>query len=283
MSRGTVGVVGLGLMGGSLARDLSAAGWRVQGDDRDPGTVRAAVDSGVVAGAIDPAAVDGVVLAVPGRAIPGRLRRLAAELPERAVVTDVGSTKRSVVDTAVAAGLGPRFVGGHPMAGDHRNGWEASRTGLFEGATVWCCDTPETTAGTRSRVEALWRSVGGLPRSIDPVAHDRLMARVSHGPQVVASALAGALAEAGVSPEALGPGGRDMTRLAGSDPAVWTDILSDNRDQAEAALEAVMGALTRFRRALRTGDDAALASLLAAARTWRRQDPGPEPGAGRRF
>ncbi len=282
MSAVTVGVVGLGLMGGSLGRDLVAAGWRVQGEDRDPDTARRARKAGI--GPLEPDAVDTVVLAVPVRSIPDRLRRLAAELPASVVVTDVGSTKRSVLEAAEAVGLGPRFVGSHPVAGDHRSGWPAARRGLFEGATVWCCDTPETTAFTRARVDALWRAVGAVPRSIDPVEHDRLMARASHAPQVVASALAVALARAGVALDRLGPGGHDMTRLAESDPGLWTDILADNHDQAGAALDAVIEALTRFRRALRESDHATLASLLTAARAWKRGEPGAETdGAGSRF
>ena len=267
---GVVGVVGLGLIGGSLARDLAAAGYRVLGTDGDADTERRARDAGIVSGPLEPDRVDLVVLAVPVRAIPGWIRKLAPSLPERAVVTDAGSTKRSVIEAAEAAGLGPRFLGSHPVAGDHRSGWDAARTGLFTGATVWCCATRDTAPETRERIESLWRAVGAEPRPIEAPEHDRLLARASHLPQVAASALGLALGRDAVAPGQLGPGGRDTTRLAGSDPDVWTDILADNHDEVEAALDGLISVLSRFRRAVRDTDDATLRSLLAAGRAWTR-------------
>ena len=265
-----VGVVGLGLIGGSLARDLAAAGYHVLGTDHDPTTEQRARDEGVVAGPFDPTLVDAVVLAVPVRALPAWIRKLAGSLPDHAVVTDAGSTKRSVIEAAEAAGVGPRFLGAHPVAGDHRSGWDAGRTGLFAGATVWTCATRETAPETRERIESLWRAVGAEPRAIDAAEHDRLLARTSHLPQAVASALGLALAREGIAAGQLGPGGRDTTRLAASDPDVWTDILADNHGEVEAALEQLIGVLTRFRRAVREADDATVRSLLAAGRAWSR-------------
>lgn len=275
----TVGIVGLGLIGGSLARDLAAAGWRVEGADRDPETERRARESGVVADAIDPGAVDVIVLAVPVRAIPTWIRTLAPDLGPDTVVTDVGSTKRSVVEAAEAAGLGPRFVGSHPMAGDHRSGWTAARAGLFGGAAVWTCPTGDTDPDALSSVAALWREVGAEPQVMDATDHDRLLGRSSHLPQLVASALASALARDGVTASDLGPGGRDMTRLAGSDPAMWADILADNHDEVDAALAQLMAVLTRFRRAVGDRDDATLRSLLDAANAWARGEADPETAA----
>lgn len=278
---GTVGIVGLGLMGGSLARDLAAAGWRVQGTDRDGGTERRAREARVIAGPIEPARLDALVLAVPVRAAPGWLRRLAPELTPETVVTDVGSTKRSVIEAAEAAGLGARFAGSHPLAGDHRSGWDAARRGLFTDATVWICPTESTTAATLDRIRALWRAAGGRPRRATADAHDRLLARSSHLPQVVATALAAALARDGVDRSLLGPGGRDMTRLAGSDPAMWADILTDNSDQVLPALSAVIDELTRFRHAIQGLDDATLRSLIAAGRAWSRGETEPVVGVER--
>lgn len=279
-----VGIIGLGLMGGSLARDLSGLGWQVQGTDRDPETERRARESGVAPDPIDPAAVDLLVLAVPVRAAPGWLRRLAPRLGPDTAVTDVGSTKRSVVEAAEAAGLGPRFVGSHPVAGDYRSGWKAGRAGLYREATVWLCPSGESTAEAISRVTAMWQAVGARPERIRADDHDRLLARASHLPQVVATALAAVLAHDGVGPRQLGPGGRNMTRLAGSDPTVWADILVDNHDEVAPALSALIAELTRFRRAVQGLDDASLGSLLAAGRAWSRGERDPEaavPGADR--
>ena len=270
-ARRTAGVIGLGLIGGSLARDLAAAGWRVLGTDRDPETVDAALEAGVVAdhlATMADADLDVVVLAVPVRAAPGWLRRLARELPDRVVVTDVGSTKRSVVDAAEATGLGPRFVGSHPMAGDHRSGWPAAREGLYSGARVWLCPTAVTRPAALAAAADLWRTVGAEPDRIDAGEHDRLLARSSHLPQLVASALAAALAREGVAREALGPGGRDTTRLAGSDPEMWLDILVDNADLIGPGLDTLLDILSRCRDALEAGSEAPLGNLLTGARVW---------------
>lgn len=273
-----IGIVGLGLVGGSLARDLAAAGWRVQGTDSDPHTEDAAIEAGVVEGPIETAGLDVLVLAVPVRAVPGWLHRLGPALGARTVVTDVGSTMRSAIEAAEAAGLDARFAGSHPMAGDHRSGWTASRRRLFVDATVWVCPTAGTTAGTLDQVEGLWHAVGARPRRIDADEHDRLVARASHVPQVAATALATVLARDGVGPELLGAGGRDMTRLATSDPDMWADILVDNGDRVGPALDALLDALSRFRRAVRDLDDATIRSLLAAGRAWSLGEQDPEAG-----
>lgn len=265
-------VIGLGLIGGSVARDLASLGWRVWGADRCAGAVRGARDAGVAEGfAPDegpPADVELVVVAVPVGGAPAVLRSVARWAPPGAVVTDVASTKRSVLEAAGAAGLGARFVGSHPMAGDHRSGWDASRPGLFRGARVWLCPADEAGDDAVRRIRDLWIRLGADPAPIDAAAHDRRVAWASHLPQAAASALAAVLDGAAVARRELGPGGRDTTRLAGSDPGLWRDILMDNRDEVEPALEALIDELALFRRALQHGDDASLRALLAHARDW---------------
>ena len=272
---GVAGIVGLGLMGGSLARDLAAAGWRVQGTDRSVETETRARESGVVEGPLLLPQLDLLVLATAS----GWLRRLAPRLPPGCAITDVGSTKASIVETAEAVGVGDRFVGSHPMAGDHRSGWAAARTGLYRGASVWLCPTHESSDGAVTRVAALWRSIGADPHRIDAVAHDRLVARTSHVPQLAATALAGALARAGIRRDELGPGGRDTTRLAGSDPSMWADILVDNAENVVPALADLIRELEGVHRALRDLDDAGLRSRLAAARAWSRGEHEPDVDA----
>lgn len=269
----SVGIIGLGLIGGSLARDLAAAGWRVLGADQDPDTLRAATDDGVVSGAMEPqalATLDLLVLALPVRAAAHRLRELAAEVDpgSELVITDAGSTKRSILAAADASGVGTRFVGSHPMAGSHRSGWQAGQGDLFRQRTVWICPADASTGEAVERVEAMWRTVGAVPARIDAVDHDRLMARTSHLPQLAVTALATVLSRHGLPPDALGPGGRDTTRLAGSDPDMWTDIALDNRDEIAPALDALTEALTELTRAIRDGDAAAVRSRLQASRDW---------------
>lgn len=269
----SAGIIGLGLMGGSLARDLAAAGWRVLGDDRDAATLAAALASGVVAGPLGEADLDDLdllVLAVPVRAAADRLRWLAANVDPGSgvVVTDVGSTKRSVVAAAEAMGLAGRFVGSHPVAGSHESGWDAGRAGLFRGRTVWLCPPGDGGADAMRVVEALWRSVGGDPKRLDADAHDRLLAAVSHLPQLAATSLAAVLDHQGVAPGDLGPGGRDTTRLAGSDPDMWTDIVVDNADAIVPVLESLVRELDALTRLVRQGDAAAVRSRLERARAW---------------
>jgi prephenate dehydrogenase len=266
----TVGIVGLGLVGGSLARDLADAGWRVLGTDRSSRAEEAARAAGVVSGPVELDDLDVLVLATPVRATLERLRELAPRIPPGTAVTDVCSTKASVVEAAEAAGLGNRFVGSHPLAGDHRSGWAASRTALFRNAVVWLSPAHDADADVVDRVEGLWRAVGARTRRIEPHVHDRLMARASHLPQTAATALAAALARHDITPDQLGPGGRDMTRLAGSDPDMWADILVDNSDQVARALAALIDELSRFHDAVRNLDDATIRSLLAAGRAWSR-------------
>lgn len=270
-----VAILGLGLIGGSLAHDLTGLGRRVVGVDRDPRTLDAALAAGTVAeafGAADLedalAAAELVVLAAPVRELPALVERVARVASAGAVITDVGSTKRSVVAAAEAAGIADRFVGAHPMAGDTRSGWPAARPGLFSGVPVWLCPARGATITAITRVEDLWRRVGAVPRSIDPAAHDRLLAWSSHLPQLVASALAGALDDADVPRHELGPGGRDTTRLSASDPAVWTDILVDNRDQVGAALDELLLSLTGIRNDLAAADAAHIGALLGKSRRW---------------
>jgi prephenate dehydratase/prephenate dehydrogenase len=286
----TVAIIGLGLIGGSLARDLAAAGVRVLGYDRDPGTLAAALEADVVGQGIGPSfegveAADTVVLAVPVAAAPTILRVLAPRLDGVGLLHDVGSTKAGIAAAAADACLADRFVGGHPLAGDDRAGWGASRPGLFVGARTFLCPTAATSPEALARAERLWALVGAETHRLDAETHDRLVAWTSHLPQVVASALALALDEAGVPREELGAGGRGMTRLAASAPELWAGIAADNAVALGGALDGLETVLARFRRTTVEADVAKLATLFTAARAWAgepspREVPGPRSGTG---
>ncbi len=274
----TAAVVGLGAVGGSLARDLAAAGVRVVGHDVDASSVAAALEEGVLAAALDADLMgveqaEWVVLAAPVDASPALLRRVAARLARdgaRArLVSDVGSTKRSVVEAAERAGLASRFVGAHPLAGDHRSGWSASRRGLFARRPVFLC--PAGGAGEEAVDEArtLWRLCGASPAVLDATVHDERMAWVSHLPQLVATTLALALRSADFAAADLGPGGRDATRLAASSPPMWTAIALDNADAIDAALGTFADRLAELRAAIARGDAPAVRRALDHARSWR--------------
>lgn len=278
----SVGVVGLGLIGGSLARDLARAGWRVLGDDRDAATLAAARSAGVILRPLEPrdlGSLDLLVLALPVRASIEWVRqaggRIAAESP--LVITDVGSTKASILAAADAAGLAGRFVGSHPMAGSHESGWSAARTGLFRDRPVWICPSSASAPAAVTEVERVWAAVGARTRRLDAAAHDRRLARTSHLPQLTATALAGVLARHQVAPDDLGPGGRDATRIAGSHPDMWTDIALDNRHHIAPALEELARDLAELAALVRSGDAPALHARLHAARTWSHGAPAPAP------
>jgi prephenate dehydrogenase len=269
----TAAIIGLGLIGGSMARDLAARGVRVMAWDADAESLRAAVDAGAVHHPltgdlrnVDQA--DVVVLAVPVLAAPDVLRGLSPHLGRVPLITDVGSTKTSIVHAAEALGLGARFVGSHPLAGDHQSGWAASSEGLFAGARVFLSPTHSTGDEAMRMAAALWEMAGARPEVMDAAEHDRRLAWTSHLPQMVSSALAAALAGQGIARGELGPGGRDVTRLAGSSPHLWADIAIDNAAGLSAALQAAEDQLRTMRHAIDSGSHARLRDLLAGCRSW---------------
>jgi prephenate dehydrogenase len=241
-ARSTIAVVGLGLVGGSLARALTAAGYRVLGVDRPHvrGAARAAGAVAETADTVERATVaDVVVLAAPPAANRRLLRRLARVAGSDLVITDVGSVKGPIVRDAARLRL-TSFVGGHPLAGTERRGFAASSADLFRGAVWWL--VPSTDSRATRTVRSLVRAVGARPATIDAAGHDRVVAFLSHAPQVASWAL---LAAARADPVArrhlasAGPGFRDMTRLARSPKGLWSQILKENRAEVERALTAV--------------------------------------------
>ena len=255
----TVAIAGLGLIGGSLARDLAARGTRVLASDCNMDTLRAASDEGVIAGTLHDGPgtfeeVDVFVIATPVDAAVRILADVASRLGPHTIVTDVCSTKRTLERTALEAGLGTRYVGAHPMAGDTCSGWSASRTGMFAGAPVYLCPSHETNDRALRVITDLWTGIGAVPETISAHDHDILLASTSHLPQLTATALARVLDAAGIPLSRLGPGGRDMTRLAGSSADVWTAIVLDNSVAIASALRQIEVELARLRTALEAHD-----------------------------
>lgn len=272
-TEGPFAVLGLGLIGGSLARDLAAAGETVWGYDADASTLRRARRAGVVSQVIGPdlaqlAGARTVVLAVPVDAAPALLERARPFLDGAGLVTDVGSTKRRIVAHATSLGLGRTFVGSHPIAGDHRAGWSASRRGLFAGARVDLCGKAEATPATWRRARALWRHVGARPAVCDATTHDAELAFSSHLPQLLALALAGTLEARGIARSRLGPGGETMTQLAGSSFDMWSAILDDNAVAVLDALDTCQATLGALRGAVEAHDREAVRAVFAHARGW---------------
>jgi len=266
-------IIGLGLIGGSLARDLSARGVRVRAYDIDEGHLQEAVESGCVHESMDRslAAVsesDLIVVAVPVDSATEVLRQIAPHAARAKLITDVGSTKTRIVELAGELGLASRFVGSHPMAGDHRSGWGASRIGLVDGARVYLCPPADAPRCIVDLAAEWWSWLGARPVVISAELHDRKLAWTSHLPHMVSTALALALADANVERDDLGPGGRDMTRLAGSSADVWTAIARDNAAAIDTALVSAEREIAALRAALNGSSAEDLRERFAAARAW---------------
>ena len=273
-----IAVVGTGLIGGSIALRLRRddPSIEVTGYDGDPASVEEAVRRGAVthpsptiAEAVSGAEL--VILAVPVDRIPAALEQVGAAVGAGTVVTDVGSAKGEVV-TAGEKALGEGFVGGHPMAGSERHGIEAADADLFEDA--WWILTP--TAGTSqtayATVTSLVASLGAKPVAVEAAAHDALIARLSHLPQLAASAIVDVAAGAGDREALLGlaaGGFRDVTRIAASHPTMWLAILRTNRLAILDALEGLEGRLQGLRRMLVEDRWDELEDFLQGARTAR--------------
>lgn len=283
------GISGLGLMGGSLARAISrsAPGIPLLGSDPDPAARDLARASGLFArveARVEDVAgdVERLVLAGPVDAIAGDLRTvggMAGAAP--ALVMDLGSTKAGICAAAAEAGLGDRFVGGHPIAGAETRGFASADAGLYEGAAFVLCAPPATTGGgAMAAAEELVALVGARSLRMDAALHDRIVAATSHLPQLLAVALAASVADlAALHPEALaltGGGFRDLTRIASSAHGMWAPILDANR---EAVAEAQAALLARLDEA---GDPARAAAAFARGAELRSRLPVRRAGAALR-
>ena len=270
-----VAVVGTGLIGGSIAlglRRLRPAP-SIMGYDADPTASAAAMDAGALTSvaASAAAAVSGaglVVLAMPVDQIPAACDGLAGSVAPDAIVTDVGSAKADVVSHGEAA-FGGRFAGGHPMAGSERHGIGAAEAQLFDSAWWILTPTPRTSPAAYREVSRLAIRLGASPVAVDPSVHDTLVARLSHLPQLTASAIVATAASAGDRDALLGlaaGGFRDVTRIAASNPDLWVAILRSNRVAVLEALGALGARLERIGGMIETEDWSGVREFLEGAR-----------------
>jgi prephenate dehydrogenase len=273
-------IVGAGLIGGSVALAAKRAwpGIRVTGIDRG-----VALDAARLVRAFDRASdalesvsgADLVMLAAPVRQNIEILGLLPRVLDRQALITDAGSTKREIVASAAALPAHLSFVGGHPLAGAARGGLSLARADLFSGRPWLVTPSPATRSNEDvERVERFARALGAIPSVIDADEHDRLLAFLSHLPQLAASALMQTVGGAAGDHIALaGPGLIDTTRLASSPPDIWQDICATNADAIRPALDALIDALQELRDGL--DDPAVVARTFDAAQRWRERLVGP--------
>jgi prephenate dehydrogenase len=274
-------LIGVGLIGGSLARALRDAGHvrEVIGYGRGLANLQRAVELGVVdrietslSAAVRDA--DMVVLATPVGSMAEILGAIAPYLAHDAVVTDVGSVKGTIAAEARAA-LGekfPGFVPGHPIAGTERTGVEASFSSLFVGRRVVLTPLPETRAEAVARVRAMWQAAGADVVSMSVEHHDAVLAATSHLPHLLAYALVDMLARLDDSREifAYAAGGfRDFTRIASSDPVMWRDISLANHEAIVSMLKKYRAEVDGLIKAVAAGDGARLQTLFEHAKAAR--------------
>ena len=257
-------MIGLGLIGGSIALGLRRQGWHLTGDDSDPATARAALDRGVVAQlGLDPDA-EITFVAVPVLAAADQVKRALAETS--GAVTDVGSVKAAIC----AAAADTRFVGGHPMAGSELDGLDGAQSELFEGAVWVLTPGPDSDDTVFSTVASAVAGLGAEVVALAPERHDQLVAVVSHVPHLTAATLMGLASERADEHAALlrlaAGGFRDMTRVASGQPAIWLDICAENRVAIVEVLDQLIAGLSDVRDVIGNDDRDALLARLTAAR-----------------
>lgn len=274
-------IIGVGLIGGSLALALKRAGYcrRVVGIGRDAARLASAKRGGVIDhGETDMArgvsGADVILVAVPLNAYASVFKRLKTHLPETAVLTDAGSAKRCVVEDARAAfgTVPPRLVPGHPIAGNEKSGFEAAFAELFDQRRVILTPLDETDPAAVETVRAMWEAAGARVETTDVDHHDRLLAATSHLPHMLAFGLVDSLASENDVDEIFrfaAGGFRDFTRIAASDPVMWRDICLRNREALLEAMQRYEADLAQIRRAIEADDGDTLEAIFKRAKAAR--------------
>ena len=284
---GRVAIFGPGLIGGSIAlairRHCPGAHLAIWG--RDPSRLQE-VERFVRPDAVhaDPSkAVEGadlVILCTPVGVMTELAAAIAPHLGADTIVTDAGSVKSRVVEE-LQPFFGDRFLGGHPMAGSERSGLAAARADLFEGAACILTPLPTTPGEILEEVKDFWISLGARVTTMSPADHDRLVARLSHLPHALAFALVSLVTESLPQGSSLLAGGsfRDATRVAASDPVLWTGILSENRVEVVAALREMSALLEKVAGQLEEREFETLLDFFTRARDHRASLPLPSPAS----
>ncbi|MEE9322050.1 MAG: prephenate dehydrogenase/arogenate dehydrogenase family protein [Granulosicoccus sp.] len=273
-------IVGLGLIGGSLAAALKARGFsgQISAVVRRDEVGRRALELGIVdsytlALAEGVAQADIIMLAVPMLSMRTQLDAMRDVLPEHAVVTDAGSVKRSFIDDARDVfGTLERVVPGHPIAGSENSGIEASDAHLFEGKRVILTPLEETHEDAIEAVRTLWQVTGAEVETLEPEYHDRVLAATSHLPHVLAFSLVDTLATHQEVEEIFryaAGGFKDFTRIASSDAVMWRDVSLTNRQALLESMDSFSAHLETLRKAIEQGDGDAIEAIFKRARAAR--------------
>lgn len=284
-----LGLIGCGLMGGSFALALKKARLvkRVVGYSKSPSTTEKARSMGVIdveapSALLAVSGADIVLVAVPVAATEATFKAMKHLITNQTLVMDVGSTKRDVVEAARRT-LGPQlgtFVPAHPIAGKEQSGVEHADANLYQGKQVILTPIERTLTVHLQRAEQLWRALGCQVKQMSPEAHDSAYAAVSHLPHLLAFAYMNGLNEQRQLNEFLslaGPGFRDFTRIAASDPKVWRDIFASNKDELLAQSRHFRHALLAIEHAVAMGKPDDVARLIDLASQTRKGWKPPAP------
>jgi prephenate dehydrogenase len=272
---GTIAVVGVGLIGGSIAAAARRRG--IAGRIIGIGRNAARLDVARRAGLIDVAATDLVaaaeadlvIVCMPVDRIASDVLAIAPTLAAGSLITDAGSTKGTICRAVQSSLARPaRFVGSHPLAGSEKGGWEHADASLFEGRVCVVTPVEETPPEVLDRVSDFWRALGLRVRQMTPEDHDRALAVTSHLPHLAASALASLLTEGETGLAATGF--RDTTRIASGDPDLWTAIFLQNAEPVVDQASLLIEQLREFQRAVRNGDAPRVRQLLEEGRQGRK-------------
>jgi prephenate dehydrogenase len=271
-------ILGPGLLGGSIglaARQRKVARrvsmWARRPDAADQAYQLGAADEATNDLAKVVADAELVVLATPIGAMKGLVEQILPNLPAGCVVTDVGSVKYPIV-TALSDALAgkARFVGSHPMAGSEQSGIEAARRDLFDNAVCIVTPREDTDKAALQLVYDFWKALGCSVKTLAPLEHDEIVARISHLPHLVAAAVVNVVCSDGSHPlNFVGPGFKDFTRIAGGPFEMWTEICLENREEIGRALDSLIEELTKVRAAVENSDAVELRTMLKRAKHFR--------------
>lgn len=270
---GTLALVGVGLLGGSIALAARQRGLvkRVIGIGRSTARLAAAREARMIDDirTLSDSLTDAdlVVVCTPVDRIAEDVQKVAAAARPDVVITDVGSIKTAIVEAVDRTPAADRFVASHPLAGSEQRGWEAAQPGLFEDRMCVLTPTSATDPERLARVEAFWKSLGMRTSLLSPEEHDRVLAVTSHLPHAVAAALARLLTEPNRPFAATGF--RDTTRIAAGDPTLWEPIFRLNRQPLLDAISRMQAELQELETALQTCDGARIMQWLETARRQR--------------
>ena len=276
-----IGFIGLGLIGGSVAKAIrfSKPETKVTAYDIDRNALALAMQEGCIDEAADGVtreafgACDMIFLCAPVSENEGMLEQIAGVMKEGAVLTDVGSVKGDIHAHIKRLGLEARFIGGHPMAGSEKTGYENADANLFENVYYIMTPTAQTTQEQLGQYESLIRSMRAIPLVMTPEKHDHVTGAVSHLPHVIAAALVNLVREKdkedGVMKMIAAGGFRDITRIASSSPVMWEAICMANTEQIVALLDADIESLSTIRDIIRKRNGERVYEFFDSARNYR--------------